>query len=65
MLRDDYQPMLERSGDQGHTLLDKNREGQGVRLATMHRVKGLEFPVMILAGVNASVLPLRVPCRRE
>ena len=41
--------------------MDKNREGQGVRLATMHRVKGLEFPVMILAGANASVLPLRVP----
>ncbi len=41
--------------------LEKTREGQGVRLATMHRVKGLEFPVMILAGANASVLPLRVP----
>ena len=27
----------------------------------MHRVKGLEFPVMILAGVNARYMPLRVP----
>ena len=26
----------------------------------MHRVKGLEFPVMILAGVNGGVVPLRV-----
>ena len=35
-----------------HVLLDKTKEGTrgGVRLATMHRVKGLEFPVMILAG---------------
>jgi superfamily I DNA/RNA helicase len=59
-LRDDYQPVLKDLGIR-HTLLDKNREGQGVRLATMHRVKGMEFPAMILAGVNASVLPLRVP----
>ena len=36
-------------------MLDQKNEpgGGGVRLATMHRVKGLEFPVMILAGVNA------------
>ena len=26
----------------------------------MHRVKGLEFPVMILAGLNARTMPLRV-----
>jgi superfamily I DNA/RNA helicase len=60
MLRDDYQPVLKDLGVR-HTLLDKNRESQGVRLATMHRVKGLEFPIMILAGVSASVLPLKVP----
>lgn len=29
----------------------------GVRLATMHRVKGLEFQHMIIAGVNAGVIP--------
>ena len=32
--------------------------GSGVRLATMHRVKGLEFPHVIIAGANDSVLPL-------
>ena len=32
-----------------------------MRLATMHRVKGLEFPVMVLAGVNARYMPLPVP----
>jgi superfamily I DNA/RNA helicase len=26
----------------------------------MHRVKGLEFPVMLLAGVNSGVVPMRV-----
>ena len=60
MVTEEYQPffreegipctILDRSGDQG---------APGVRLATMHRVKGLEFPAMILAGVNAGVVPLR------
>jgi superfamily I DNA/RNA helicase len=46
-----------------HQVLDRGREkvGGGIRLATMHRVKGLEFPVMLLAGINAKTLPLRVP----
>jgi superfamily I DNA/RNA helicase len=30
----------------------------GLRTATMHRVKGLEFDVMIIAGVNDGVIPL-------
>jgi len=39
----------------------KNDPGElGVRLGTMHRVKGLEFPVMLLAGVNKGVVPMRV-----
>jgi superfamily I DNA/RNA helicase/mRNA-degrading endonuclease RelE of RelBE toxin-antitoxin system len=29
----------------------------GIRLATMHRVKGLEFHHVIIAGVNAGVIP--------
>ena len=36
-----------------------------MRLATMHRVKGLEFPVMILAGVNAKYMPLHVAGRAD
>jgi len=59
MLRDDYQPMLNGLGIR-HCLLDKNREGPGVRLATMHRVKGLEFRVMVLAGINGQVMPLQL-----
>ena len=61
MLKDDYQALLKSLGI-AHTVLDKNkkRRGGGVRLATMHRVKGLEFPVMILAGMNSKAMPLRV-----
>ena len=43
--------MLEKKNDPGEP---------GVRLGTMHRVKGLEFPVMLLAGVNSGVVPMRV-----
>lgn len=32
----------------------------GVRLATMHRVKGLEFAHILIAGVNDGVVPLDV-----
>lgn len=31
--------------------------GSGIRLATMHRVKGLEFPHMFLAAVNDGIIP--------
>ena len=61
MVKEDYQALL-KSLAISHTVLDKSKEGAGggVRLATMHRVKGLEFPVMILAGVNSKTVPLRV-----
>ena len=59
LLKDDYQALLKAEGIP-HVVLDKSKEsgGSGVRLATMHRVKGLEFPVMILAGVNGKVVPM-------
>lgn len=60
-VKEDYQAMLKRLSVP-HMLLEKNKEaaGGGVRLATMHRVKGLEYPVMILAGVNTRTVPLYV-----
>ncbi len=58
MIQDDYLPVLREAGIK-NTVLEKTETGRGVRLATMHRVKGLEFPVMILAGVNDRALPLR------
>ncbi len=36
----------------------EDRNATGVRLATMHRVKGLEFDRVIVAGVNDGVVPL-------
>jgi hypothetical protein len=66
LVRDEYAAMLRNQGIP-HQILDKGREreGGGVRLATMHRVKGLEFPVMILAGVNAKSMPLHLPAVRD
>jgi len=36
----------------------EDRKSPGLRLATMHRVKGLEFDHMIIAGVNDGIVPL-------
>ena len=36
------------------------RRAVGLRLATMHRVKGLEFDRLVIAGVNDGVVPLAV-----
>ncbi len=35
----------------------ENRSEPGLRLATMHRVKGLEFDRVIIAGVNEGIVP--------
>lgn len=37
----------------------EDRYRDGVRLATMHRVKGLEFERVIIAGLNHDMMPLR------
>ena len=36
----------------------EDRNNAGIRLATMHRVKGLEFDRVIIAGVNHDIVPL-------
>ncbi len=36
-------------------------EKEGVRLATMHRLKGLEFKKMLIAGVQEGLVPLALP----
>ena len=36
-----------------------DRQEEGVRLATMHRVKGLEFERIMLASMNANLVPLK------
>lgn len=35
-----------------------DRSRPGLRLATMHRVKGLEFDRMVVAGMNEGIMPL-------
>ena len=61
LLSDHYQPLLKAAKVPCVVLKKKNDPGEpGVRLGTMHRVKGLEFPVMLLAGVNSGVVPMRV-----
>ena len=36
----------------------EDRQANGLRLATMHRVKGLEFDRVIVAGANDGIVPL-------
>ena len=35
----------------------EDRTAPGIRMATMHRVKGLEFDRLIIAGVNEGIIP--------
>jgi superfamily I DNA/RNA helicase len=58
-----YEPML-RAADVPTLVLDKDAEDAaqpGVRLATMHRFKGLEFPRVLLVGVQDGAIPLLLP----
>ena len=62
-LFDDYIPALI-SAKINYVLLNPDTpegENSGVRLATMHRIKGLEFHHVIIAGVNAGIVPLLYP----
>lgn len=40
--------------------IPEDRRIPGLRLATMHRVKGLEFDYVVVAAVNEGIVPLRV-----
>lgn len=63
LLEEDYGPALARAGIPALYLQADTSEdaGPGVRLATMHRVKGLEFQHVIIAGVRDGVVPLEHP----
>ncbi|GAB4433308.1 MAG: ATP-dependent helicase [Anaerolineae bacterium] len=59
-ITEDYLPALEHAG-MPHLYLQQDHEAAGnagVRVATMHRVKGLEFNHIIIAGATAHYLPL-------
>ena len=60
-LRDRFGPALQRAGV-GTVLLEQEEPRlPGVRMATMHRVKGLEFAVVLLVGVSKHDVPLGTP----
>ncbi|MFD7578571.1 UvrD-helicase domain-containing protein [Kitasatospora sp. NPDC059817] len=54
----DIAQALERAGTQA-CLLGGGSSGPGVRIGTMHRMKGLEFRCVAVAGVNDGVVPMR------
>lgn len=54
-----YQGALESRGMSLYQIQTHDeRSNPGIRIATMHRVKGLEFNHMICPGVNENILPL-------
>lgn len=60
-LLEQYKADLENTGIKTHTIRRneaEKRTAPGVRLATMHRIKGLEFETVIIAAVNDGIVPL-------
>jgi superfamily I DNA/RNA helicase len=60
-LVNEYIKMLREAGIRVYEIKRKkldDRGFDGVRVATMHRVKGLEFPYMFITAVNKRVIPL-------
>lgn len=59
-LLEDYLPAIEKAGIPALYLQQETEDttASGVRVATMHRVKGLEFNHIIIVGANAEYLPL-------
>jgi superfamily I DNA/RNA helicase/mRNA-degrading endonuclease RelE of RelBE toxin-antitoxin system len=57
LINDVYGPAFARAGID-HEVLDRQASRHGaIRLATMHRVKGLEFPVVFVVGAKEGSLP--------
>jgi superfamily I DNA/RNA helicase len=55
-----YQEALQAAGIETCLLASRSgadNDGPGVRLVTMHRIKGLEFAHVLVAGANAGDLP--------
>ena len=60
LLEDRYEPLLRGAGLEVTRLEDKealDASSGGIRLATMHRMKGLEFSRVLLASVQRGVMP--------
>lgn len=57
-----YREHLRDYGIKSHKIKRKeaeNRSINGVRIATMHRVKGLEFDYIFLVGINEDIVPYK------
>ena len=61
LIRDRFQAALDRAGVATVLLEQEEPRLPGVRLATMHRVKGLEFAVVLLVGISKQEVPLSTP----
>lgn len=59
-LRDEYIPAIQAAGIPVLSLDGRETDtgGEGIRVATMHRVKGLEFRSVIIAGASDGYVPL-------
>lgn len=60
-LVEQYEGALKNAGISTYRIrrsIAEDRRTHGLRLASMHRVKGLEFDYVIVAGVNEGVVPL-------
>lgn len=60
-LRDRFLPALEGEHIAADILDREEPRHPSVRLATMHRIKGLEFPIVFVVSVNEDEVPLRTP----
>lgn len=61
-LRDSFGQQLKKAGITTYEVMANgtdNRQQDGVRLATMHRVKGLEFQNVFIVGCNQNTIPLK------
>jgi len=58
-----YKSSLEKAGIATRMLSRQqidDRRVEGVRIATMHRVKGLEFRIIFMADISDGIVPLRI-----
>jgi superfamily I DNA/RNA helicase len=58
LLSGSYLPALQSAGIDCEVLERETPRSSSVRLATMHRVKGLEFPIVFVAAANDGFVPL-------
>ena len=58
LVAEQFLPMIEHRGQTGVLMGKDIVDTPGIRLATMHRVKGLQFPVIFAVGVDRDHLPL-------